>query len=100
MPDVAAAYRAHRGGANTARRPQRTPTPGFERSEIEHCPFAARGGGGGGGGPARRAARRRRGGGAAPPAHDRTPRRVDIPGSATVPVLHSSEYRHPEQVLG
>ncbi|MFR9749876.1 flavin-containing monooxygenase [Nocardia sp. 004] len=32
--------------------------------------------------------------------HDRTPRQVDIPGAGTVPVLHSSEYRHPEQVLG
>lgn len=32
--------------------------------------------------------------------HDRTPRRIDIPGAGTVPVLHSSEYRHPEQVLG
>ncbi|MGV9970157.1 flavin-containing monooxygenase [Nocardia beijingensis] len=32
--------------------------------------------------------------------HDRTPRRIEIPGSGTVPVLHSSEYRDPEQVLG
>ncbi|TQM33558.1 flavin-containing monooxygenase [Nocardia bhagyanarayanae] len=32
--------------------------------------------------------------------HDRTPRRIDFPGNSTVPVLHSSEYRHPEQIIG
>lgn len=31
--------------------------------------------------------------------HDRLPRRIDIPGTPSVPVLHSSEYRHPDQVL-
>lgn len=32
--------------------------------------------------------------------HDRHPRRIDLPGDPTVPVLHSCEYRDPSQVLG
>ncbi|WP_280307669.1 hypothetical protein, partial [Nocardia abscessus] len=51
--------------------PRIGPATSFERSETEHCPFAAGGGGGGGGGGAGRggAARggaARRGGGGAP----------------------------------
>lgn len=32
--------------------------------------------------------------------HDRSPRQVEFPGEATIPVLHSIDYGHPEQVLG